>query len=198
MIFTKSSLTTTVLVVVALMSSFAQADSDMLLISNPTLGTRWKVGEEVFLQWKGSCASMGSGARSVDVNLMTGPESALRFVAKLASIDCSGSNTRKEFVIPANDVPQSGKYSLQVQTGPRMSYSNLFTIDTAAGDASEASAASNGGSTTNTNQGNSGQTSTVALPNAAAALTPIKNSLGSTSTASAVALAAVLIAAQLL
>ncbi|KAF9974254.1 hypothetical protein BGZ73_002399 [Actinomortierella ambigua] len=104
--------------------------ADMLQISNPTQGTVWKVGDTVFLQWSGNCASMGTtSAHMVDVNLMTGDPSALRFVAKLAEIDCSGANTRKEFVIPADVVRESGKYSLSVQTTPALSYSNVFTID---------------------------------------------------------------------
>ncbi|KAF9159439.1 hypothetical protein DFQ26_006518 [Actinomortierella ambigua] len=104
--------------------------ADMLQISNPTQGTVWKVGDTVFLQWSGNCASMGTTAANlVDVNLMTGDPSALRFVAKLADIDCSGVNTRKEFVIPADVVRESGKYSLSVQTSPALSYSNVFTID---------------------------------------------------------------------
>ncbi|GJJ72707.1 hypothetical protein EMPS_05065 [Entomortierella parvispora] len=197
MIFTKSTIATTLLTVGALMISFAQADSDMLLISNPTLGTTWKVGDEVFLQWKGNCASMGPAAKSVDVNLMTGPDTALRFVAKLASIDCSGTNTRKSFVIPASDIPQSGKYSLQVLTSPRTSYSNIFTMETATGSGSETPVAGNGELNTNLNQG-TGQTGTTAYASAAAVLTPMKNNLGSTAATSGVALAAVLIAAQLL
>ncbi|KAF9948063.1 hypothetical protein BGZ72_009981 [Mortierella alpina] len=118
----------------ALASLMAVAQADMLSISNPTKGTTWKVADTVFLQWKGNCASMGAAAaKSVDVNLMSGPDTALRFVAKLASIDCSGTETRKEFVIPADVVVESGNYSLQVQTEPQLSYSNIFSIETAGG-----------------------------------------------------------------
>lgn len=190
MIFSKTSLATSLLATATLLSSFAQAD--MLLISNPTRGTTWKVGETVFLQWKGTCASMSNpAAKSVDVNLMTGPENTLRFVAKLASIDCSGTNTRKEFIIPANVVAQSGNYSLQVQTGPQLSYSPIFTIEAATGSGTEAST-NNGSNLSQTNVGGSNLAS-----GAASTVTPIKNKR-STATASAVALAAVLIAAQLL
>ncbi|KAG0331783.1 hypothetical protein BG004_001512 [Podila humilis] len=105
----------------------------MLQISNPTQGTRWKVGDTVFLEWKGNCGSMGAQAKNADVDLMTGSSNALRFVAKLASIDCSGTNNRKEFVIPADVVKESGNYSLAVQTVPQLSYSNVFTIDAIGG-----------------------------------------------------------------
>ncbi|KAG0224223.1 hypothetical protein BGW42_005283 [Actinomortierella wolfii] len=129
--------------------------ADMLQISNPTQGTVWKVGEIVFLQWSGNCASMGTtAAHQVDVNLMTGDPSALRFVAKLAEIDCSGSNTRKEFVIPADVVRESGKYSLSVQTAPALSYSNVFTIDMGgkpAAGAGSGAAPGTGSSPTNSN-----------------------------------------------
>ncbi|KAF9404201.1 hypothetical protein BGZ94_004312, partial [Podila epigama] len=121
----------------ALASMLALAQADMLQISNPTQGTRWKVGETVFLEWKGNCASMGASAKNADVDLMTGNSNALRFVAKLASIDCSGSNARKEFIIPADVVKESGNYSLAVQTVPQLSYSNVFTIDAADGGIDE-------------------------------------------------------------
>ncbi|KAG0308856.1 hypothetical protein BGZ98_006502 [Dissophora globulifera] len=187
MIFSKSF---TTLAMLAMMAATAQAD--MLSISNPTKGTTWKVGETVFLQWKGNCASMGSpAAKSVDVNLMSGPDTALRFVAKLASIDCSGSETRKEFSIPADVVALSGDYSLQVQTEPKTSYSNIFTIQSKndSGDV-----AANGAATPP-------KTDSVAVANTGAtsdaATLPLKN-VRSTATASAVALAAVFVAAQLL
>ncbi|KAF9322231.1 hypothetical protein BG006_002447 [Podila minutissima] len=171
-----------------LASMLALAQADMLQISNPTQGTRWKVGETVFLEWKGNCASMGSAAKNVDVDLMTGNSNALRFVAKLASIDCSASNNRKEFVIPADVVKESGIYSLAVQTVPQLSYSNVFTIDSAVG-------AGDGGVTAET-PGAGGQAGTTPGqdPNT-------KNSgaaQGTVTAATAVAMAAVAFAAQLL
>ncbi|KAG0043951.1 hypothetical protein BGZ83_010817 [Gryganskiella cystojenkinii] len=195
MMFSKTSLTTSLLAAATLLSSVAQAD--MLMISNPTRGTTWKVGETVFLQWKGNCASMGNqAAKSVDVNLMTGPENTLRFVAKLASIDCSGTNTRKEFVIPADVVAQSGNYSLQAQTGPQLSYSPIFTIETAAGEAPVPG--SGAGTGDGSNPGQTGAGGVAHANTASSTSTPIQNKGGSAATASAVALAAVLIAAQLL
>ncbi|KAG0016478.1 hypothetical protein BGZ81_011169 [Podila clonocystis] len=182
MIFSKTlaSLTT-------LASMLVLAQADMLQISNPTQGTRWKVGETVFLEWKGNCASMGSAAKNADVDLMTGNSNALRFVAKLASIDCSASNNRKEFVIPADVVKESGNYSLAVQTVPQLSYSNVFTIDSAVGGDS--------GETGGT-PGAGGQPGTTPAqdPNT-------KNSgaaQGTVAAATVVAMAAVAFAAQLL
>ncbi|KAF8937547.1 hypothetical protein EDD21DRAFT_351281 [Dissophora ornata] len=195
MIFSKTIAT---LATLASLMTFAEAD--MLSISNPAKGTKWKVGETVFLQWKGNCALMAdSAAKAVDVNLMSGPETALRFVAKLASIDCSDTDTRKEFTIPSNVVAYSGSYSLQVQTEPQPSYSNIFTIENAADSASTAVAVNGAGAAgaAGTSNGTSLiETASSSHQNAAAG-SPLK-SLGSTTTASAVALAAFVVAAQLL
>ncbi|KAG0327036.1 hypothetical protein BGZ99_008486 [Dissophora globulifera] len=189
MIFSKSF---TTLAMLAMMVATAQAD--MLSISNPTKGTTWKVGETVFLQWKGNCASMGSpAAKSVDVNLMSGPDTALRFVAKLASIDCSGSETRKEFSIPADVVALSGDYSLQVQTEPKTSYSNIFTIQSK-NDSGDVAA---NGAAVPPKPESAAVANTGAGVTSDAATLPLKN-VRSTATASAVALAAVFVAAQLL
>ncbi|KAF9550503.1 hypothetical protein EC957_000177 [Mortierella hygrophila] len=193
MIFSK-----TVATLATLGSMMALAQADMLSLSNPTSGTTWKVGDTVFLQWKGNCASMGSpSAKSVDVNLMSGPSTALRFVAKLASIDCSNTNTRKEFTIPADLAKLMKKdddYSLQVQTEPQPSYSPTFKIATDDGSTAIAGSSvdANGGETGATGADPASHTS-----GAAGAASPIKNG-GSMATGAAVALAAVLVAAQLL
>ncbi|KAF9142268.1 hypothetical protein BG015_000987 [Linnemannia schmuckeri] len=196
MIFSKTVATFATL---ASMMAFAQAD--MLSLSNPTSGTIWKVGDTVFLQWKGNCASMGSpAAKTVDVNLMSGPSTALRFVAKLASIDCSNTNTRKEFTIPADLaklVKKDDDYSLQVQTEPQPSYSPTFKIETgddsaAGADGSAGAGDANGGGSVLAGTDPASHTS-----GAAGAVSSIKNG-GSTATGAAVALAAVLVAAQLL
>ncbi|KAG0263056.1 hypothetical protein BG011_009349 [Mortierella polycephala] len=190
MLFSKSVIT-----LGALVTLLTVVQADMLSISNPTKGTTWKVGESVFLQWNGNCASMGSpAAQSVDVNLMSGPSTALRFVAKMASIDCSGSESRKEFTIPSEVVTQPGDYSLQVQTEPQLSYSNIFAIGTAAGGA--ASAPSTGGADTGNGDGNKGSAS-VGGDHSSAASSPVMRG-GSSVTAAGVALVAVLVAAQLL
>lgn len=182
MIFSK---TTASLATLASMLALAQAD--MLQISNPTQGTRWKVSETVFLEWKGNCASMGAAAKNADVDLMTGNSNALRFVAKLASIDCSGSNNRKEFAIPADFVKESGNYSLAVQTVPQLSYSNVFTIESAtATDAGGAGAPTSGGPTGTTLSQDPNNTK-----NSGAAQ-------GTVAAATVVAMAAVAFAAQLL
>ncbi|KAF9141393.1 hypothetical protein BGX30_004893 [Mortierella sp. GBA39] len=195
MIFSK-----TVATLATLGSMMALAQADMLSLSNPTSGTTWKVGDTVFLQWKGNCASMGSpAAKTVDVNLMSGPSTALRFVAKLASIDCSNTNTRKEFTIPADLaklVKKDNDYSLQVQTEPQPSYSPTFKIETGDGSIAVGGSAvgvdANGGETVATGADPASHTS-----GAAGAASPIKNG-GSMATGAAVAFAAVLVAAQLL
>ncbi|KAI1315106.1 hypothetical protein EDD11_001296 [Mortierella claussenii] len=186
------------------MLSLAQA-ADPLAISNPAKGTTWKVNEAVFLQWSGNCASMGSpGAKNVDVNLMTGGSNALRFIKKLATIDCSGTNTRKEFSIPQDAVTTSGSYSLMVQTTPP-SYSNIFTIEagtdsstavSAAGSPSEAGTGADASRLpTEGASSKSAKTGSGAMDSGT--ILPLKN-VKSTATASAVALAAVFVAAQLL
>ncbi|KAF9963098.1 hypothetical protein BGZ65_006010 [Modicella reniformis] len=163
----------------------ALARADMLSISSPSKGTTWKVGDTVFLQWKGNCASMGKlSTKKVDVNLMSGPLTALRFVAKLASIDCSGTNTRKEFIVPAEE---SGDYSLQVQTEPQPSYSNIFMIEkNGAGGIMKNTASDDGDSLTE-----------MDLPPYKSDSSSLKN-VESTATASAVALAVIFVEAQLL
>ncbi|KAG0252497.1 hypothetical protein BGZ95_006611 [Linnemannia exigua] len=197
MIFSK---TVTTLATLASMMTLAQAD--MLSISNPTSGTKWKVGDTVFLQWKGNCASMGSpAAKTVDVNLMSGPSTALRFVAKLASIDCSSTNTRKEFTISADLgklVEKETEYSLQVQTEPQPSYSPTFKIDT--GDGTDPNGSAGTGAPGDANGGGSvlaGSDPSSHTSGASSPASPIKNG-GSMATGAAVALAAVLVAAQLL
>ncbi|KAF9359964.1 hypothetical protein BGX34_008025, partial [Mortierella sp. NVP85] len=163
------------------------------------MGTTWKVGENVFLQWKGNCASMGNpAAKAVDVNLMTGPDTALRFVARLASIDCTDTNTRKEFMIPTDVVRETGNNSLQVQTEPQPSYSNVFSIETAAGG----SATGKGGvviAAAGANSAFVSETDTPVHKNAAdiSSISSLKD-VELTATASAVVLAAVFVAAQVL
>ncbi|KAF9575314.1 hypothetical protein EC968_003666 [Mortierella alpina] len=181
----------------ALASLMAIAQADMLSISNPTKGTTWKVGDTVFLQWKGNCASMGAAAaKSVDVNLMSGPDTALRFVAKLASIDCSGSETRKEFIIPADVVSDTGNYSLQVQTEPQLSYSNIFTIETAGGSGGKEGNGAGAGAGAGVGSGDSGAgTATPEGPAHSSAATGLLPSRGA---AAAVGGMAIVVAAQFL
>lgn len=191
MIFSKTLAVATL----ASLVTFAQADG--LEISNPTEGTTWKVGETVFLQWKGNCASMdGPAAKNVEVNLMLGPASALRFVAKLATIDCSGSNTRKEFTIPTDIVHESGDYALQVLTKAAPSYSNFFTIETAMGRTETGSKTGNDGVVGGTiNDGINGASvsKTEAMAHNAAGPSAFKSA-----TISAVVLAGVFIVARVL
>ncbi|KAF9434550.1 hypothetical protein BGZ76_007810 [Entomortierella beljakovae] len=188
MILTKSVATFAALAGALVISQASAVKGSTLAISNPTSGTTWRVGESVFLQWTGNCASMGNPSdKSVDVNLMTGGSNALRFITRLASIDCSGNNIRKEFTIPKDAVAETGNYSLMVQTTPP-SYSPVFSIDI--GKDSTSDAPTNSGSIST----GSGDTD-ASHQNGASS--PLKN-VRSTVAASAVALAAFFVAAQLL
>ncbi|KAF9175173.1 hypothetical protein BGX21_007708 [Mortierella sp. AD011] len=190
MVFSKAIATLATLATTLAIAHAAASESGTLAISNPTAGTTWKVGETVFLQWSGECSET-SNKKNVDVNLMTGDSNALRFVARLASVDCSSSkNIRKEFKIPSQAVAQTGTYSLVVQTTPP-SYSNVFTIETANDGASNTDSIADKAATGTTQGG----IDTTAYQSGATS--PLKN-VRSTGAASTVALAAVFVAAQLL
>ncbi|KAI7820766.1 hypothetical protein BC939DRAFT_456892 [Gamsiella multidivaricata] len=143
----------------------ATASADMLQINNPTDGTIWKTGVPNFVGWSGNCASMGNDSKAVKVDLVNGPSSAVRYVATLGTLDCSGSNTRADMTVPGM-VP-SGPYSIVVRTSPQQSYTNSFQIDNPAQPA-QASVAPEAASTlaptiasassTNTSNGASVQT----------------------------------------
>ncbi|KAF9947399.1 hypothetical protein BGZ72_010585 [Mortierella alpina] len=109
----------------------ALASAQTIQINNPTLGSTWTVGQATnYLGWTGNCAGMGNSSKAVDVELVQGPANMVRFVAKLATIDCSAGNTRAD--IPLGGTVQSGKYSIRVQTTPQVSYSTEFTVVNAA------------------------------------------------------------------
>ncbi|KAI1319982.1 hypothetical protein EDD11_002313 [Mortierella claussenii] len=101
--------------------------ADMLQINNPTDGTVWKTEVPNFVGWTGNCASMGNDSKAVKVDLVNGPSSAVRYVATLGTLDCSGSNTRADMTVPSTVV--SGQYSIVVRTAPQQSYTNSFEID---------------------------------------------------------------------
>ncbi|KAF9556767.1 hypothetical protein EC968_007942 [Mortierella alpina] len=109
----------------------ALASAQTIQINNPTEGSTWTVGSpDNYLGWTGNCAGMGNSSKTVDVELVAGPPNMVRFVAKLATIDCSGANTRTNMPLDAKTA--SGKYSIRVKTTPQDSYSNEFTIVNAA------------------------------------------------------------------
>ncbi|KAG0239296.1 hypothetical protein BGX31_002861 [Mortierella sp. GBA43] len=103
------------------------ASADMLQINNPTDGTVWKTGVSNFVGWSGNCASMENESKMVKVDLVNGPSTAVRYVATLGTLDCSGSNTRADMTVP-NTVP-SGQYAIVVRTSPQQSYTNSFRIE---------------------------------------------------------------------
>ncbi|CAO3570560.1 unnamed protein product [Mortierella alpina] len=104
----------------------AVVSADMLQINNPTDGTEWKTDVPNFVGWTGNCASMGLDAKTVKVDLVNGPSTAVRYVATLGTLDCSGSNTRADMTVPST-VP-SGDYSIVIRTAPQQSYTNTFKI----------------------------------------------------------------------
>ncbi|KAF9584460.1 hypothetical protein BGW38_006381 [Lunasporangiospora selenospora] len=104
----------------------AAVSADMLQINNPTDGTDWKTGLSNFVGWTGNCASMGNDSKSVKVDLVNGPPTAVRYVATLGTLDCSGSNTRADMIVPSTVA--SGQYAIVVRTSPQQSYTNTFQI----------------------------------------------------------------------
>ncbi|KAG0360024.1 hypothetical protein BC939DRAFT_435485 [Gamsiella multidivaricata] len=110
----------------------AIATADMLQINNPTQGSTWTTGKSEFVGWTGNCASMGDAGKNVTVDLVTGPASAVRYVATLGTLDCSGSLTRADFTVP--DSIATGQYAIIVRTQPQgqESYTNNFQINSGA------------------------------------------------------------------
>ncbi|KAF8938119.1 hypothetical protein BGZ58_001566 [Dissophora ornata] len=105
----------------------ATVSADMLQINNPTDGTVWKTSVPNFVGWNGNCASMGNDSKAVKVDLVNGPSTAVRYVATLGNLDCSGSNTRADMTVPSTVV--SGQYAIVIRTSPQQSYTNSFQID---------------------------------------------------------------------
>ncbi|KAF9903151.1 hypothetical protein EC991_004134 [Linnemannia zychae] len=140
--------TTSLLVAATTLAAYAHAD--MLQINNPTAGTVWTAGVSNFVGWTGNCASMGAAAKNVTVILNTGPSDAVRYVATLGTLDCSGSSTRTDLTVPLTVT--SGTYSIVVRTDPQLSYTNMFTIN----NPTEAPATSPSSPTTGETPGNGG------------------------------------------
>ena len=88
-----------------------------------------------FVGWTGNCASMGAQAKNVTVILNTGPSEAVRYVATLGTLDCSGSSTRTDLTVPLT--VNSGTYSIVVRSQPELSYTNMFTINNPSSPAPE-------------------------------------------------------------
>ncbi|KAF8947338.1 hypothetical protein BGZ47_009525 [Haplosporangium gracile] len=101
--------------------------ADMLQINNPTDGTVWKTGVPNFVGWTGNCASMGNDSKAVKVDLVNGPSTAVRYVATLGTLDCSGSDTRADMTVPSTVA--AGEYAIVVRTSPQQSYTNGFKIE---------------------------------------------------------------------
>ncbi|KAF9097049.1 hypothetical protein BGX29_008280 [Mortierella sp. GBA35] len=125
---------TTLLVAATTLAAYVNAD--MLQINNPTAGTVWTAGVSNFVGWTGNCASMGAAAKNVTVILNTGPSEAVRYVATLGTLDCSGSSTRTDLTVPLT--VSTGTYSIVVRTDPQLSYTNMFTINNPSSPATEA------------------------------------------------------------
>ncbi|KAG0197099.1 hypothetical protein BGX28_009382 [Mortierella sp. GBA30] len=114
------------LAILAILASLAAAaTAQTLAINNPTTGTVWTVGQPSFVGWTGNCTALGAQASNVSVELVNGPSTAVRFVADLGTLDCSGSNTRANVVVP--NTVDTGTYSVRVLTNPN-SYSPQFEV----------------------------------------------------------------------
>ncbi|KAG0049730.1 hypothetical protein BGZ83_005437 [Gryganskiella cystojenkinii] len=155
-------LSTTLFVAATTVAAYVNAD--MIQINNPTAGTVWTAGVSNFVGWTGNCASMGAQAKNVTVILNTGPSEAVRYVATLGTLDCSGSSTRTDLTVPLTTV-NSGTYSIVVRTQPDLSYTNMFTINNPSSPAPEPTAPAsppagtgNGGSSSTGGSGNGGST----------------------------------------
>ncbi|OAQ27512.1 hypothetical protein K457DRAFT_127366 [Linnemannia elongata AG-77] len=69
---------------------------------------------------------MGTAGQAVTIDLVNGPSIAVRFVASLGTLNCSGSITTLTLTVPSNVAP--GEYSLRIDTTPTI-YSSIFQID---------------------------------------------------------------------
>lgn len=121
------SLTTFAATAAFLVIGTTMVSADMLQINNPTDGTEWKTGVPNFVGWTGNCASMGNDSKTVKIDLVNGPSTAVRYIATLGTLDCSGSNTRADMTVPST-VP-SGTYAIVIRTAPQQSYTNAFKIE---------------------------------------------------------------------
>ncbi|KAG9327763.1 hypothetical protein KVV02_000209 [Mortierella alpina] len=115
-------------ILIAASSLVALASADMLQINNPTTGSTWTTGIPSFVGWSGNCNSLGGTiGKNVTIDLVNGPANAVRYVATLGGLDCTGTNTRSDVTVPNTVAP--GMYSIIVRTGDMASYSNVFQIN---------------------------------------------------------------------
>ncbi|KAF8923836.1 hypothetical protein EDD21DRAFT_380016 [Dissophora ornata] len=117
-------------VAIAAASVAAVANAQAIQINNPTDGTVWTAGSSGYISWTSNCAAMGNSSRAVDIQLIDGPSTAVRFVADLGNLDCSGNTTSLTITVPTTVA--TGSYSLRVLTLPTNSYSTTFQINNAA------------------------------------------------------------------
>ncbi|KAG0202947.1 hypothetical protein BGX28_004700 [Mortierella sp. GBA30] len=113
--------------IVAASSLVALATADMLQLNNPTTGTNWNTGVSQFVGWTGNCNALGAAGMNVTIDLVNGPANAVRYVATLGGLDCTGTQTRSEVTVPNTIAP--GMYAIIVRTGDQPSYSNSFQIN---------------------------------------------------------------------
>ncbi|KAI1307042.1 hypothetical protein EDD11_004587 [Mortierella claussenii] len=111
----------------AAVASLAAVSAQTLQISNPTAGTVWTSGGDGYISWSGNCANLGNNSsKTVEIQLVDGPSTAVRYVATIGQLDCSGSTFNKHIVVPDNVT--SATYSLRVLTQPE-SYSQQFQLN---------------------------------------------------------------------
>ncbi|KAG0353863.1 hypothetical protein BC939DRAFT_461955 [Gamsiella multidivaricata] len=112
---------------IAVASLAAVASAQSIQLNNPTEGTVWTTGQSGYISWTGNCASQGNASKAVDIQLVNGPSTAVRFVTDLGKLDCSGSNQSVTVTVPTSIT--TGTYSLRVLTLPQNSYSTPFQIN---------------------------------------------------------------------
>ena len=69
---------------------------------------------------------MGEAGRKVTVDLVTGPENAVRYVATLGVLNCTGKKKSASFNLPRGT--ESGSYAIIVRTTPQPSFSYNFEV----------------------------------------------------------------------
>jgi len=139
----------------------ATATAQKIAINNPTTSTSWDVAKPQYLSWTGNCSSMGAGAKTVDIQLVNGPASAVQFVAAIGVLDCSGNATSiNNATIPATVA--SGTYSIRVMTQPDPSYSTTFTVNNPAAPATPSTTATTTGAPQTTTPAHSDASQVVA------------------------------------
>ncbi|KAF9389492.1 hypothetical protein CPB97_011236 [Podila verticillata] len=127
----------------------ATATAQKIAINNPTTSTSWDVAKPQYLSWTGNCSSMGAAAKTVDIQLVNGPSTAVQFVAAVGTLDCSGNATSINNVTIPTTVA-SGTYSIRVMTQPENSYSTTFTVNNPASPATPSTTTTTGAPQTTT------------------------------------------------